>query len=203
MLKGLIAILRGITPHQVEAVADVLVDAGIPAIEVPLNSPEPYASIRKLVERYAGKVHIGAGTVLTTEQVNTLGNLGGQLVVTPNCNPEVISAAIARDMTVISGVFTPTDCFAAIAAGASALKFFPAELVGTKGFKAIHTVLPSTTPCFAVGGITPESIAPWCKAGIDGFGLGSALYKAGDTPDQVRTSAQAFVTAWRATQDRI
>ena len=193
----LIAILRGLRPEEAEAIGAALVDAGFRIIEVPLNSPEPFASIRRLVDRFAARAVVGAGTVLETGQVSRLADAGGSLVVMPHGDAAVIAAAKAAGMACLPGVATPTEAFAALRAGADGLKLFPAETLGPAAVKAWRAVLPAGTMLLPVGGITPEGMAAWRAAGAAGFGLGSALYRPGTTADEVAATARSFVTAWR------
>ncbi|MBB4154836.1 2-dehydro-3-deoxyphosphogalactonate aldolase [Sphingomonas jinjuensis] len=193
----LVAILRGIRPDEVEAVGDVLVEAGFTMIEVPLNSPDPFASIAGLARRLGDRAMVGAGTVLKVEDVARVGDAGGQLIISPNTNVEVIAATARAGMVSMPGYFTPSEAFAAIDAGANALKLFPAEAASPVVLKAQRAVVPKSVPVLIVGGVTPDGMAPWRAAGADGFGLGSALYKLGATADDVGRSARAFVEAWR------
>ena len=193
----LIAILRGLRPEEAEAIGAALVDAGFRIIEVPLNSPEPFASIRRLVDRFAARAVVGAGTVLEAGQVSRLADAGGSLVVMPHGDAAVIAAAKAAGMACLPGVATPTEAFAALRAGADGLKLFPAETLGPAAVKAWRAVLPAGTMLLPVGGITPEGMAAWRAAGAAGFGLGSALYRPGATADEVAATARSFVTAWR------
>ena len=193
----LVAILRGIRPTEVEAVGDALADAGFSLIEVPLNSPDPFQSIERLAKRLDGRAVVGAGTVLTVRQADDVAKAGGRIIVSPNANPDVIAATVESGLASLPGCFTATEAFAALAAGAHALKFFPAEAMSPTVLKALSAVLPSDIPKLAVGGITADTIAPWIKAGAHGFGLGSALYSAGATTDAVAANAAAFVAAWR------
>jgi 2-dehydro-3-deoxyphosphogalactonate aldolase len=192
----LVAILRGVKPDEAVPIGQGLVEAGFRLIEVPLNSPEPFASIAALVEAFPDAV-IGAGTVLEPAQVERLAGVGGQLVVMPHSDLEVIAAAKGAGLICLPGVATPTEGFVALKAGADGLKLFPAETMGPTTLKAWCAVFPKPTRFLPVGGITPETMAPWCQAGAAGFGLGSALYKPGITPAQVRKSAEAFAAAWR------
>ena len=195
---GLVAILRGVRPHEVVAIGQALYDAGFRLIEVPLNSPDPLASIRTLRDALPADCLIGAGTVLQPERCAEIADAGGQLVVMPHSDPAVIRAAKDAGLACAPGVATPTEAFAALAAGADVLKMFPAEALGPVGLKAWRAVLTPPIAIVPVGGIVPGSIAPYLAAGASGFGLGSALYRPGDTPEQVATQAAAFVQAWRA-----
>jgi 2-dehydro-3-deoxyphosphogalactonate aldolase len=194
----LVAILRGVRPDEVEAVADSLVKAGFSMIEVPLNSPDPLASIARLARRYGPQVLIGAGTVLTLEDVAAVRQAGGRLIVSPNADGAVIRASVAAGMISLPGIFTPTEAFAALQAGATGLKLFPAEGANPTYLKAIRAVLPAETQVLAVGGVTPENLHQWMAAGAQGAGLGSALYKAGMSAQTVAQNATAFVAAARA-----
>lgn len=196
--RNIIAILRGIKPEEALPIADVLVDAGITTIEVPLNSPEPLKSIEAMAKAYAGKAQIGAGTVLTPGDVIAVKNAGGQLIVSPDCNPEVIKATKSHGMASYPGVMTPTECFAALRAGADGLKFFPGSLIGPEGLKAVRAVLPKETQTYAVGGAGPDNFAAWIAAGVTGFGIGSALYKPGYSANDVAERAKAIVDAYDA-----
>lgn len=191
----LIAILRGVKPDEVEGIGDALVDAGFTLIEVPLNSPEPLASIARLAKRFAGRAVIGAGTVLTPAQVEGVRDAGGTMIISPNANTAVIAASAAAGLVSLPGVVTPTEAFAALDAGAIALKLFPAEGSSPAILKAMRAVLPRDLRLLPVGGITPDNMGPWRDAGADGYGLGSALYKIGLTAEQVGANARAFVAA--------
>lgn len=191
----LVAILRGLTPAEAPAVGDALVDAGFTLIEVPLNSPDPFDSIRLLVERVGDRAMIGAGTVLTVEDVARVQDVGGTLIVSPNTNTDVIAATAARGMISMPGYFTASEGFAALAAGATALKLFPADGTTPAYLKAQRAVLPKTVRMLAVGGIVPENVAGWRAAGADGFGLGSNLYRPGKSADAVAAEARRYLSA--------
>lgn len=195
MTRAIIAILRGITPPEAEAHAEALVDAGITTIEVPLNSPDAWDSIARLIGRFGDRARIGAGTVLTVGQVDLLAGMGAHLVVSPNADPAVIRATRAAGMDSWPGVMTPTEAFAALAAGATGLKLFPASLIGPAGLAAIRAVLPPEVPVYAVGGAGAANFAEWRRAGADGFGIGTALYRPGQTVDRTRAAAADIVAA--------
>jgi len=197
----LIAILRGVRPEEAEAIASVLIEAGFGAIEVPLNSPEPLKSVEALARRWGHSVLVGAGTVLMRDDVERVAGAGAKLVVAPNANPAVIERALEFDLAVLPGAATPTEGFSALACGASALKLFPAEGMPPEVVKAWRAVLPKDTQLMPVGGITPERIAPYRRAGADGFGLGGALYRPGITAAEAKENARAFVAAWRQAAD--
>lgn len=193
--NGLIAILRGVRPDEVEAIGHALYDAGFRIIEVPLNSPQPLESIARLRKGLPRDCLIGAGTVLDATQVAEVRAAGGELIVMPHGDPQVIRAAKAAGLSVAPGVATPTEAFAALAEGADVLKLFPAEQLGPGVLKAWRAVLPAATALLPVGGITPESLTAYRRAGAAGFGLGSALYAPGMDADEVARRAQAFVQA--------
>jgi 2-dehydro-3-deoxyphosphogalactonate aldolase len=198
----LVAILRGVRPDEADAVADALVTAGFQVIEVPLNSPEPLRTIERLAARFPDHL-IGAGTVLSATQVRAVRDAGGRLIVAPNFDPSVTREAIRLGLVVMPGVATPTEAFAAIAAGADALKVFPAEGVPPDVLRAWRAVIPQEIALLPVGGISVERMGPYLQAGADGFGLGSALYRAGDTAMQVQTRATRFVDGWNALHGRL
>ncbi|MCC4233314.1 2-dehydro-3-deoxy-6-phosphogalactonate aldolase [Sphingobium soli] len=197
----LVAILRGVRPDEVEPIGDALVEAGFTLIEVPMNSPDPLVSIGRLARRLEGKALVGAGTVLTPDQVDAVQQAGGRLIISPNSNLSVIARSAEAGLISMPGYFTPTEAFAAVQAGASALKLFPAEAATPTVLKAQRAVLPKELPVLAVGGINPGNMGPWVAAGADGFGLGSALYKPGATAAQVGEAAQAFMQGWKAATD--
>jgi 2-dehydro-3-deoxyphosphogalactonate aldolase len=196
--RNLIAILRGITPDEAAPAALALVKAGITRIEVPLNSLDPFRSIAAMVAAVSPEVEIGAGTVLTVEEVAQVHAAGGTLVVSPNADPEVIAATCAAGMASWPGVMTPTECFAAIKAGATGLKLFPGSLIGPDGLKAIRAVLPKDLPVYAVGGAGPTNFADWARAGANGFGIGTALYTPGLSVDDIHSRAVQIVAAYDA-----
>ena len=193
----LIAIIRGVQPDDVVAIGEALYEGGIRIIEVPLNSPDPFASIARLADCLRDKALVGAGTVLKVDQVEEVRGAGGRLIVSPNMNPEIIAAAVAGGLVSCPGIFTPTEAFAAIQAGAHALKFFPAEAGSPAVIKAQRTVLPRAIPILAVGGITIDNVAAWRAAGADGFGVSSALFKPGQSAAETLAKATAFVEALR------
>lgn len=194
----LVAILRGVRPDEVVPIGQTLVTAGFAIIEVPLNSPEPFDSIRRLAAELGPDILVGAGTVTAREQIDRLAEAGGRLVVMPHSDPQVIQAAKAAGMVCTPGVATPTEGFAALRHGADALKLFPAESMPPAVLKAWCSVFPQRTRFLPVGGITPATMAPYVAAGAAGFGLGSALYRPGDSAGQVTDRARAFADAWAA-----
>lgn len=191
----LVAILRGVRPDEVEAIGDALVDAGFTLLEVPMNSPDPLESVARLARRFSGRAVIGAGTVLRREDIAAVQKAGGTMVISPNANPDVIAATAAAGLVSLPGTSTPTEAFGALAAGATALKLFPAEGSTPAVLKAMLAVLPRGTRVLPVGGVTPDLIAHWRDAGAAGFGLGSALYKPGMTAADVAGHARDFVRA--------
>ena len=193
----LIAILRGVKPDEVEAVGEALVEAGFSLIEVPFNSPDPLDSIGRLADRMKGRAVIGAGTVLTTADVAAVADAGGTMIISPNTNVDVIAASARAGLVSLPGFATPSEAFAALGAGATALKLFPAEAASPAVLKAFGAVVPAGTRLLPVGGIAPETMAPWLAAGAAGFGLGSALYRPGLSANEVGDRARAFIAALR------
>ena len=191
----LVAILRGVAPNEVVDIGAALLDAGFSLIEVPLNSPDPLDSIARLAKAFAARAVIGAGTVLRKQEVAAVQGAGGAMIVSPNANVDVIAATASAGLVSLPGIATPTEAFAARDAGATALKLFPAEAVSPAVLKAMRAVLPVDVRVLPVGGITPDNLAGWLNAGATGFGLGSALYKPGLSPDQVAISARKFIAA--------
>lgn len=196
--RGIVAILRGVRPDEVEAIAETLIDAGITLIEVPLNSPDPFDSIARLVKLSAGRALVGAGTVLSAAEVDRLSEIGSQIVISPNTNSEVIRRTRTCDMFSMPGVFTASDAFNALEAGAHVLKFFPADTLGPGGISGIKAVLPAGTPIAAVGGIDEASFAAYRTRDIHGFGIGSTLYKPGRTAHETGRIARKLVAAFDA-----
>ncbi|KFC04470.1 2-dehydro-3-deoxyphosphogalactonate aldolase [Trabulsiella guamensis ATCC 49490] len=196
----LIAILRGITPPDAQHAAEILLSCGFHWLEVPLNSPSPYESIRLMCDAVNGRAYVGAGTVLTTEQVDRVAECGGQLIISPNCDKQVIRHTRERGLLSLPGIMTPSEAFAALHAGASALKFFPAEQVSPALVKAFRAVLPADVACLPVGGIQPDAqqMQSYVQAGANGFGLGGGLYQAGMSMTQLRACAMAYQQAWRS-----
>ncbi len=193
----LVAILRGVKPDEVEAIGDALDQAGIRIIEVPLNSPDPIDSIAKLARRFGDRLLIGAGTVMSPTDALAVHEAGGKLIVTPHSAVPVIQAAKSLGMIACPGFATPTEAFACLAAGADALKLFPAEAASPAVLLAIRAVLPKSTLVLPVGGIGPTNMQPWLAAGAAGFGIGSSIYKPGDTAEIVATKAQALLSGLR------
>lgn len=191
----LVAIIRGITPGEAEAVGQAIFDAGIRIIEVPMNSPQPLDSIAALAGRFGDEALVGAGTVLDPADVAHVKNAGGRIIVSPDTNIEVVSVAAAAGMVSSPGYFTPSEAFAAVRAGAHALKLFPAEAASPAVLKAQLAVLPKDVPVLAVGGIKPDNMRPWLDAGATGFGLGGGLYQAGQSAEETGANARAYVDA--------
>lgn len=198
MTLPLIAILRGVTPPEAIAIGDALIAAGITTLEVPLNSPDPIESIAALATHLGDAASVGAGTVLNVAQVKAVADAGGQIIVSPNCNTEVIRATKASGLQSWPGVFTPTEAFAALDAGADGLKLFPGAMAGTAGLSAMRAILPLGTQVYAVGGAGPDNFAEWIAASADGFGIGSALYKPGLSAAEVGARAAKIVAAYQS-----
>lgn len=196
MSRPIIAILRGLKPSEAEVVGHAVISAGIDRIEVPLNSPDPLESIGLLARTFGDRALIGAGTVLTPEQVEAVANVGGSLIVSPNFDAEVITRTRALKMQSWPGIYTPTEAFAALKAGATGLKLFPGVTAGPAGLAALRPVLPKGTLVYAVGGAGPENFDQWLKAGADGFGIGSALFKPGLTVSDIADRAKEIVAAY-------
>ena len=195
----LVAILRGLKPEEAVEVGESLLAAGFTCLEVPLNSPRPLDSIRLLREALADRAVVGAGTVLTPQAVREVVAAGGQIIISPNADADVIRETVAVGALSMPGVFTATEAFAALKAGAQVLKLFPSEIAGPAGLKALRAVLPADQRLYAVGGVTPDNLPVWRAAGASGFGIGGALFKPGMTAAEVGDRARAFVTAWQAT----
>jgi 2-dehydro-3-deoxyphosphogalactonate aldolase len=193
----LVAIIRGVTPDEAEAIGEALYKGGIRIIEVPLNSPEPLKSIELLAAKFGEQVLVGAGTVLRWSAVHDVKAAGGRLIVSPNTDAEVIAATAAAGLVSCPGYFTPSEAFAALEAGATALKLFPAEGASPTVLKAQRAVLPKDVPVLVVGGVAPDTMQPWVDAGANGFGLGSGLYKPGQSPADTLDKARAYVAGAR------
>src|SRR3954447_624992 len=195
---GLLAILRGVRPGEVLALAEVLVDGGFAGVEVPLNSPDPFESVRLLADVYGERCLVGAGTVLTAADVERSRDAGARIVVSPNTDPDVIAAAAAHGLRPYPGVATPTEAFRAVAAGARSIKLFPSDAVGIRGMQAWRAVLPADVEMLPVGGVDETNLGDWAAAGAGGAGLGSCLYRPGDGADVVRDRARTLHKAWTA-----
>jgi 2-dehydro-3-deoxyphosphogalactonate aldolase len=193
----LVAIIRGVTPGEAVDIAGALYEGGIRIIEVPLNSPEALDSIRRIAAALGDQALIGAGTVLQPGDVAHVRDAGGRIIVSPNMNPAVIRATVEAGMVSSPGIFTPSEAFAALDAGAHTLKLFPAEAASPTVVKSLRAVLPKAVPFLVVGGVTPDSVTGWLDAGANGFGLGGGLYKPGQSPDDTREKARAYVRAVR------
>ena len=198
MTRPIVAILRGITPPEAVATAQSLIANGITLIEVPLNSPDAFDSIARMIDAFGAQAEIGAGTVLRPAEVTQLAAIGGRLVVSPNCNPDVIRATRQAGLASYPGVMTPSEAFAALDAGATALKLFPGELIGPTGLKAMRAVLPAGTDCYAVGGVNADTIRDWIAAGAAGIGVGTGIFRPGDSPATVGARAADLVRLWDA-----
>jgi 2-dehydro-3-deoxyphosphogalactonate aldolase len=194
--RSLVAILRGIRPDEAEAIVETLLESGFELIEVPLNSPDPFLSIERLCRRFGNDCFIGAGTVLTAADCARVADLGGRLMVSPNVDADVLAMALSRRMVTMPGVFSPTEAFLALRCGASAVKFFPASVLGPSGIAAQLAVLPKETVVGAVGGVSDRNLADYRAAGVQAFGLGSSLYRPGMTPAEVHKTARASVLAY-------
>ena len=194
--RSLVAILRGIRPDEAEGIVETLIDSGFELIEVPLNSPEPFVSIERLCKRFGKDCLIGAGTVLDPADCARVADLGGRLMVSPNVDADVLATATTRRMVTMPGVFSPTEAFLALRCGASALKFFPASVLGPSGIAAQLAVLPKDTVVGAVGGVSDKNLSDYMAAGVKAFGLGSSLYRPGMTQAEVRKTAQASILAY-------
>lgn len=201
MVKEIIAILRGVTPHEVVGIAEELILSGITKIEVPLNSPSAYESIEILANRFPSEAVIGAGTVLAKNEVSHVWNSGGKMIVSPNVNIDVIKETKKLNMRSYPGVFTATECFEAVQNGSDGLKLFPAFLMGVDGLKALRAVLPPGQSTYAVGGVDPTNFVDWLASGVTGFGIGSYLYKVGDNASAVRKKADEIVSAYDDASD--
>ena len=194
----LIAIVRGVTPDQAEAIGDAVYEGGIRIIEVPLNSPDPLNSIERLARHFGDRALIGAGTVISVDQVEQVRQAGGRIIVSPDTNPQVIAAAAAAGLVSCPGYFTPSEAFTALRAGATALKLFPAEGATPAVLKAHLAVIPREVPLLIVGGVKPDNMRPWLDAGTVGFGLGGGLYKPGQTAADTLEKARAYVAGAKA-----
>jgi 2-dehydro-3-deoxyphosphogalactonate aldolase len=196
MTRNIIAILRGISPEEAEPVCEALLEAGLTTIEIPLNSPRPLQSISVLAKAFGSVAVIGAGTVLTAQEVRDVANAGGRIIVSPSFDAEVVGETKSLKMASWPGVLTPSECFAALKAGADGLKIFPCSVVGAAGVKAMRAVLPVETAIYAVGGAGPANFAEWFKAGITGFGIGTALYQPGKSLPELQKAAQEIVRVY-------
>lgn len=198
MNRNLIAILRGIGPDEAEPMCDALIEAGLTTIEIPLNSPQPLKSIGLLAKKFGSVATIGAGTVLDVQQVREVADAGGKIIVSPSFDADVVTETKRQKLASWPGVLTPSECFAALKAGADGLKIFPCSVVGPEGIKAMRAVLPPQTRVYAVGGAGPSNFASWLAAGVNGFGIGTALYQPGRSVAQLRQAARDIVQAYDA-----
>jgi 2-dehydro-3-deoxyphosphogalactonate aldolase len=198
MNRNIIAILRGIAPDDAKAIGEALIETGITTIEIPLNSPRPLESIALLAKAFGSVATIGAGTVLSVQSVREIASAGGRIIVSPSFDAEVVQETKSLNMASWPGVLSPTECFAALKAGADGLKIFPCSVLGPSGVKAIRAVLPPETSVYAVGGAGPANFSDWIAAGVNGFGIGTALYQPGHSVAQVRQAAVDIVRAYDA-----
>lgn len=196
MSRNIIAILRGIKPEEVLDIVHVIVDLGITQVEVPLNSPRAFESIELIRDEFKGSIQFGAGTVTDVEQVEILSRIGVDFIVSPNFEYSVVKATKEAGILSYPGVITPTECFSALNSGADGLKFFPASLLGEANLIAIKAVLPSDIPIYMVGGVGPENFSSWFKAGASGFGIGSGIYKAGESASAVAKKAESIILSY-------
>jgi 2-dehydro-3-deoxyphosphogalactonate aldolase len=196
--RNIIAILRGIQPEEAASICEAILAAGITTIEIPLNSPRPLESIGILAKAFGSEATIGAGTVLSAQEVHDVANAGGKIIVAPNFDADVVRETKSLQLESWPGVLTPSECFAALKAGADGLKIFPCSVIGPAGVKAIRAVLPPQTRLYAVGGAGPENFAEWFAAGMNGFGIGSAIYKPGDSAAKLREVSREIVRAYDA-----
>ena len=195
-MRELIAILRGIRPDEACSVAEVLIENGITMIEVPLNSPDALKSIELMVQSFGNGIMFGAGTVVNASQVNQVYNCGGKIIVSPNCNIDVIKETKSKGILSFPGVFTPSECLCALDNGADGLKFFPSFLIQPEGYRSIRAVLPENVRSYAVGGVDTNNFLDWFRVGITGFGIGSSLYKVGDKAKEVSEKAKNLVLSF-------
>lgn len=198
MNRDIIAILRGVRPEEAAAICEAILEAGITIIEIPLNSPRPLESIGILAKAFGSEATIGAGTVLSAQEVRDVANAGGKIIVSPNFDADVVRETNSLKLQSWPGVLTPSECFAALKAGADGLKIFPCSVIGPAGVKAMRAVLPPQTRLYAVGGAGPENFAEWFAAGMNGFGIGSAIYKPGDSAAKLSEVSRDIVRAYDA-----
>ena len=200
-MRELIAILRGIRPDEACSIAEVLIEGGITTIEVPLNSPSALESIELMVRSFGNDITFGAGTVVNSSQVQEVYNCGGKIIVSPNCNIDVIKETKSKGLLSFPGVFSPSECFSALDNGADGLKFFPAFLIQPEGYRSIRAVLPERIQSYAVGGVVENNFLDWFRVGITGFGIGSSLYEIGDTARKVSEKAKSLVISFDKARD--